>query len=398
MTYLDWAATAPPDPDIITLQAEAALEFPGNPSSPYPAGKAAKAALEEARERCAAVLGCRPDQLAFTSGGTEADAIVLLARLLLREPGTVLVGGLEHPAVAEPAAMLGRFGWSIKTVDPEADGRIAPERLAAALNKNPDTRLVAVMGVNNEVGSVQPLEELAAAVRKFERTAAEAAGGRSPRPIHFHADLVQALGKVPVDLGALDVDSAAFSAHKIRGPRGVGLLYHRNPKMEVLLKGGGQEQGVRPGTENVAGAISLAAALEAHGRPDPRTAENGAWLRRKIEGLDGARIIPEARRGSSDDDPRYAPGILAVAFPPVPGEVLARVLAETGYAVSTGSACSHNKKGKRPKSMAAMKVPKDVAEGMIRISIGPTTTRAELEGFLAALRQAVDVLGRAAGR
>ncbi len=210
---------------------------------------------------------------------------------------------------------------------------------------------------------------------------------------------MQAVGKVPVNLAELDIDTASFSAHKFRGPRGVGLLYHRNPKFESLIRGGGQEHNVRPGTENVAGAIAMAMALEAHGRPSPEVAQNGAWLLDQLNGqpeLAGrAKIVPEERQRSAENRENYAPGIIAVSFPPIPGEVLARVLSESGYAVSTGSACSHNKKGKLPKAMVAMGVPKYIATGMIRISIGATTTREELEGFLEALRMNVEILGNA---
>ena len=394
MTYLDWAATAPPDPDIMAAMAGAAVEFSGNPSSPYPAGKAARAALDDARARCAAVLGCKSEQVVFTSGGTEANNIVLLSRLLLREPGTILISGLEHPSIAEPASMLTSLGWRLKELPPGTDSRLAPKKLETALEKNPDTRLVAVMGVNNETGAVQPLAELAAAVRTAQ--------GVKGRPIHIHADLVQAAGKIPVSLSNLDVDTASFSAHKFRGPRGVGLLYHRNPKFEALVRGGGQEHGVRPGTENVAGALAMALALEKYGRPSPVVAGNGNWLLDQLTGqpelADRAQIVPDMRQRSSETRGNYAPGIIAVSFPPIPGEVLARVLSESGYAVSTGSACSHNKKGKLPKTMVAMGVPKDIATGMIRISIGPATTREELMGFLKALKMNVGILRKAVSK
>ncbi len=390
MTYLDWAATAPPDPEVIKAYARAAVEYPGNPSSPYLAGKAARSALEDARARCAAILGCRPAQLAFTSGGTEANAIVLLSRLLLREPGTLLISGLEHPSVAEPASMLSSLGWTLKELPPGTDGLVLPEKISRTLEKNPHTRLVAVMGVNNETGTVQPLNEIITAVRSFQN---EHANGR---PIHIHSDLVQAAGKIPFSLAELDTDTASFSAHKFRGPRGVGLLYHRNPKFEALIRGGGQEHDVRPGTENTAGALAMAMALELHGRPSPSVTENGAWLLDELTsrpGLSGsAKIVPSARIESPKAAKYYAPGIISVSFPPIPGEVLARVLSDAGYAVSTGSACSNNRKGKLPKAMIAMQVPKAIATGMIRISIGASTSREELESFLKVLVKNVGLL------
>ena len=390
MIYLDWAATARPDPAIIDAMAAAALEYPGNPSSPYPEGKAARAALEEARQRCADVLEVAPETLVFTSGGTEANNIVLMSRLLTREPGTILISGLEHPSTAEPARALSGLGWTVKDIPPEPDGRISPARAAYLLEKNPDTRLVAVMGVNNEIGAVMPLAEIAAEIRRYT-------GSPSRRPIHFHADLVQTAGKADFTFSELDVDSAAFAAHKIRGPRGVGLLYHRNPKFEAFLRGGGQEHGVRPGTENVAGAVAMALSLEKWGRPDTGMTALGRKLLDGLMKVEGAEIVPAARAAAPGDEsppghPHYVPAIIAAAFPPIPGEVLARVLAESGYAVSTGSACSNNKKGKLPKSMAAMKVPKDIATGMIRVSIGSETTEEDINGFLETLEGHVKVL------
>jgi len=365
--------------------AETALEFYGNPSSPYPVGKAAKAALEEARSRAAQVLGCDAHQLAFTSGGTEANAIVLFSQLLKREPGTLLISGLEHPSVAEPAALLRLKGWTVKTLETAPDGIVDPRTVSAALERNPDTRLLAVMGVSNETGAIQPLFEISELLREFQ-------GKRSSRRagyVTLHSDLVQAAGKIPVNLASLDVDTASFSAHKLRGPRGVGLLYHRNSAFEALARGGGQEHGVRPGTENVAGAMAMARALELHGHPHSTISENGRWLLEQLEHFPNTTIIPKERKRLSQN---YVPGIIAVSFPPIPGEVLARVLAEAGYAVSTGSACSSNKKGKLSKTMMAMKVPKNIATAMIRISIGELTSREELEGFLEALKSALRTL------
>ncbi len=390
MTYLDWAATAPPDPEIMRLMADAAVEYSGNPSSPYPLGKKAKTVLEEARNRCAAVLGCASGSLTFTSGGTESNAIVLLSRLLRREPGTILISSLEHPSVTETAKMLDAQGWSMKEIPPESDGRISSSRLRSLLEKNPETRLVCVMGVNNETGAVMPLDELAAAIRDFE---AEKGG----RPIHFHGDLVQAIGKIPVDLSSLDLDTASFSAHKFRGPRGIGLLYHRNPQFEVLIRGGGQEHGIRPGTENVAGALAMTEALEKYGRPNEKVSELGGWLLEELMKIDGCKVIPEARRGLSPKN-FYAPGIIALSVPPIPGEVLARVLAEEGFAISTGSACSSNKKGKLPKSMTAMGVSGDVAAGMIRVSIGALTMKEDLERFITAVNRQIKILRTALRR
>lgn len=375
MIYLDWAAAAPPAPEVIAAMAEAAEEYFGNPSAAHFEGKKARTALDGARARCARFLGCRDEQLIFTSGGTESNAIVFLSRLLIREPGTIILSGLEHPSVSEPIQMLQSRGWTVKVLHPGKDGIIQPEKLARMLEKYPDTRLVTVMGVSNEIGTIQPIDELTAAVKMARE-------GKK-RPIHFHADLVQAAGKIPLNLASGGFDTAAFSAHKFRGPKGMGLLYHRSRHFEALIRGGGQEFGIRPGTENVAGAAAMALALERYGRASQGVRENGEWLLRRLLELPGARIIPENRH--PDGNQCYVPGIIAAAFPPMPGEVLTRILAESGYAVSTGSACRSNKKGKLPSSLISLDLPRNVAAGMIRISLGPDTMREELEGFIETL-------------
>ena len=383
MIYLDWAATALPDPQIMEQMAKDAAQYSGNPSSPYPLGKMAKEALENARERCATILNCRPENLAFTSGGSESNSIALLSLLLRREPGTLLYSGVEHPSVADTARMLTHSGWKSIDLPPDTDGRIHPDKLENLLKKHPDTRMVSIMGVNNETGAIQPLKKLCKTVRSME----------DGRPIHIHADLVQAAGKTAVDLGDLDVDTASFSAHKFRGPRGVGLFYHRNPKFESFLRGGGQEHGLRPGTENTAGALALTMALEKHGRPDrtlQETSERFISLLNKIENM---TMVPAQRREHPE---HYVPNIVALSFPPVPGEVLARVLASDGFAVSTGSACSNNKKGKLPKSMVAMNVPAQTAAGMIRISFSSQTPFEDLEKLVAALKLHLPILASAA--
>lgn len=382
MIYLDWAASAPPDPEIINLMAETALRFPENPSSLHPAGKAARRILEEARERCASVLECRPEQLTFTSGGTEANAIVLSSRLLTQTPGSVLYSPLEHPSVYENISMLRTFGWKTAELKPAPGGQLNSDIIGQALDDFPDTRLIAVMGVSNETGIIGPLDETAAAL----------CSKSNERPVHFHADMVQAAGKITFSLKNLD--SASFSAHKIRGPRGIGLLFHRNPQFPALLRGGGQEHGIRPGTENTAGALAMALALEKHARPSEKVAGNSRWLCNELKKRfpEIIRTVPDGRLDSAETNALCVPGILAAAFPPVPGEVLARVLGDSGCAVSVGSACSSNKKKQLPRSLKAMNVPKSVAESLIRISFGDQVTREELERFVSVLEKNLEIL------
>jgi cysteine desulfurase len=255
----------------------------------------------------------------------------------------------------------------------ERDGRVSPGTLAKALAGLENPRLVSVMMVNNETGSLTDLPSLV-------KTA------RERGPVHFHSDLVQALGKIPFDLASLDLDSASFSAHKIGGPRGVGILWLKKP-LEVLNAGGGQERGVRPGTENVDGALAFASALEACCfRETVRGHYESARGRFKtlIEGLrsmDRAFLIPGDRGGV---DERFSPYILQCAFRGIPGEVMVRLLDDRGFAVSTGSACSSSSRS-RP-VLAAMGLGGQERREGVRISQGWSTEDCGIEALLSAVK------------
>ncbi|MDR3131197.1 MAG: aminotransferase class V-fold PLP-dependent enzyme, partial [Treponema sp.] len=228
--YFDWAATA--IPDIFPSTGAPWNDVPfGNPSSKHVEGRKARAALEDAHRRCAAVLGAAPEEIFFTSGGTESNAIVLHS-LLRRQNrpgcGGLLVSAVEHPSVRENAVVLERLGKPLTRIGVEKDGRVSRKTLEGALKKAVDPRLAAIMAVNNETGAVMDMPGLAEVLRN------------AAAPIHIHCDLVQAAGKMPVDLLSWDLDSASLSAHKLGGPRGIGILYLRKP-LEPLCAGGGQE-------------------------------------------------------------------------------------------------------------------------------------------------------------
>ncbi|HRY80408.1 MAG TPA: cysteine desulfurase family protein [Spirochaetia bacterium] len=374
-TYLDWAATAPPSPEALEEYLRAAREYPGNPSSLHAEGSAARTALEDARARLAGLLGCRPGRVVFTSGGTEADGLPLLALLRRPSPGSVVISSIEHPAVFEQAAVLERLGWKVRRVDPGPDGRVAPGAVVDACG--PDTVLAAVMAVNNETGAVQPLSEIRLALDEASR------GGRR---IRFHTDAVQAFGKVPFEPESLGADSAALSAHKIRGPRGVGALYLRTP-IEPLAAGGGQEGGIRSGTENLAGILAFeraaAAAIRDLGENRRRARVLSDRLLDHIRAIPDVRPVPECRKAG---DERYSPWILGLSLPGLAGETAVRILSDAGYDVSTGSACSSSRRKRRV--LEAMGVPEALAFCAIRVSLGPTTTESEIDGFAEALRDA----------
>jgi cysteine desulfurase len=277
--YFDWAATAVADPQLLSVASEAPF---GNPSSKHAAGRAAKAAYEDARARCAGVLGAeiQPRHVYFTGGGTEANAIVLHSFLRRKlesgGSGAMLYSAVEHPSIRENCLLLQHYGMDVREIAVGKDGRVSAAALERAFASGKAPAFVTVMAVNNELGSVNDIAGLAAWIR-----------ARSERPVHIHVDCVQALGKMPLPLKAWDIDSAAFSAHKIGGPRGIGILYLRKPLIPPSL-GGGQERGLRPGTENTAGALAFAAALEKYAAPEPcakHRTEAAERLARLVAGL-----------------------------------------------------------------------------------------------------------------
>ncbi|GHV72994.1 aminotransferase V [Spirochaetia bacterium] len=385
--YFDWAATAPPV-DLHSPNSASPPPF-GNASSRHLEGRLARDALEDARSRCAKVLGVPPRELYFTSGGTEANAIPLHSLLLrnsARNAPALLITAVEHPSVQENARVLERLGLRVGHIGVEQDGRVTECTFLAALEKAPSARFAAIMGVNNETGAVMDLCALVRTIRS-----------RRGAPIHIHSDLVQALGKLRLDINGWGLDSASFSAHKIGGPRGMGLLWLRrtgdSQPLEALSLGGGQEGGIRPGTENTAGACALADCMERFAAPQTVAAEVCAaqerWklLIRALRTMDRCTLIPEDRR---DDDERFSPWILQAGFRGIPGEVMARALDDAGFAVSTGSACSA-RSPKRP-VLEAMGIRGDRSLEGIRISQGWTTSMEEIELLIAAIAHILEVL------
>ncbi len=382
--YLDWAATAVPDPDIIKASYDCAVSTFGNPSSVHQTGQEANAVLEDCRVRCAAALGVKKEEVFFTSGGTESDNIVLLS--LLRKPsrGTVLVSAIEHPAVLEPAAVLAENGYKAAYLKPGADGIIKPSTLEKALT--PDTKLVTVMAVNNETGAIQPVHQLAAAVQNYTQ--------HCGHKIHFHCDAVQGTGKVKLNFADPNIHSWAISAHKIRGPRGAGILVLKNP-IQTMVRGGGQENGIRPGTENTAAIYGMTLALEKALADLDKNSAHAYHLMdtllNKLATNNSYQIIPENRKPG---DKNYSPYVLSLAAVPIPAEVLARTLDDKGICVGTGSACSNRKKG-QSKTLAAMGVADNISFSRIRVSIGSTTTVEEIEQFIKTLDQESGILRKA---
>ena len=369
--YFDWAATAlPADAKAAGGAMDETYNAFGNPSSLHLEGRQAKEALEEARSKCAKVFNVKPETLYFTSGGTESNTLVLFS--FLKKPGRsrLLYSATEHPSVRENCFVLERMGVPAGPVAVEKDGRVSRETMSRALEKYPDARFAAIMAVNNETGSQNDMKEIAGIIRQAEKA-----------PIHLHCDLVQAVGKIPVDITGWDLDSASISAHKLGGPRGIGLLYLRKP-LEPLFAGE-QERGMRPGTENTSGAMAMAEVLKKYALPDivekekSKAVQRMSFFIKSLESVKKAYLIPEDR---SAVDPRFSPWILQLGFRGIPGEVMLRALDSEGIAISTGSACSSSY-SERP-VLKAMGLSRETALEGVRISQGWTTDMDNINALL----------------
>lgn len=369
--YFDWAATSPADEDILREALEESLTNWGNPSSSHEVGKKARELLEEARGRAATALGVKPECIYFTSGGTESDQIPLLSVLTKPMKGTVLVSSIEHPAIREQAEALKNCGWKVIQIPADADGVIQPEAVTGLMTS--DTVLVCIMAVNNETGVIQPIYEIADAITKASE------GKRRPK---FHVDCVQAAGKINLNLSYKGIDSAALSSHKICGPRGIGILYIKDA-LEPFLRGGGQEKGIRSGTENVFGAVAFSKCLERYyNKAKPEDAERTNSFVEKLSALPGCTIVPPGRLEKPE---LFSPYVVQAAFANIPGNVMLRALDAKGFSISTGSACSA-KKNKRP-VLEAMHVDAKVRENAVRFSFGPHTTDKGMEDLLTAVAE-----------
>jgi len=369
--YLDYAATTPVDERVVAVMLPFMTERYGNPNSLYALGRDAYRALEAARESFAANIGAaNPSEVIFTGAGTEGDnaAVLGIARAgKARGKGDhVVISSFEHHAILEPAHRLAKEGFEVTELRPREDGIVYAEDLRAVLRDT--TVLVSVMHANNELGTVQPIKELAAATHEHDA--------------YFHTDAIQALGKVDWNAVDLGVDAASFSAHKIYGPKGVGALYlKRGTPFEVYMIGGGQESKKRSGTQNVGGITAFAKALEImlaeRETEDPRLAE----LRDRV--IDGVLKMPHTALNGARDVPRL-PGTANLSINGVEGEAMLLKLDNKGIAVSTGSACSS---GSLEPSHVLLSIglKPEIAHGSLRVTVGRFTTDADVDYFLEVL-------------
>ena len=364
--YLDHNATTPVRDEVAAAIVRALRDLPGNASSPHAEGAAARAELERARERVAALVGAAPDEIVFTSGATESNNLALhgVAR---SGCGRHLVStAAEHPSVEEPLAALAAEGFRVTRVPVDRDGLVDPEEVAAAIG--PDTALVSILWANNETGVVQPVEAIAERVRA--------------RGVPLHLDATQAVGKIAVRLAALPADLVSASAHKLNGPKGVGVLVVRGEQALVpWLRGGAQERGRRGGTSNVPGAVGLGVACELAARELAERAATAAALRDRLWG-GIARAVPDARRNGASE--RALPTTLSVEFPGVPADVLLEALDGEGVAVSAGAACASGSVQPSRTLLAMGRTPAE-ARASLRFSVGHGNDAAQIDRVVALL-------------
>ena len=373
--YLDHAATTALRPEVREAMLSVWGEGLGNPSSVHRLGRASRSRLEEARERIASILGAKRTEIVFTGGGTEADNLAILGRWRAvggaGEFGSVACSAIEHKAVLGAVRQAGREGASVVILGVDDRGEVDPSSVAEVLSTRP--AVVSVMWGNNEVGTIQPVAEIAALCR--------AAG------VAFHTDAVQAFGRTKVRVDEIECDLLSLSAHKIGGPTGIGALYVRTGvELDPLTFGGGQERGYRPGTENVAAAVGFAVAAELAERERTSEAERLTGLRRRLETglLDRVPGLIINGQGA----PRL-PHVLSVSVPGVDPESLVLMLDLEGLAVSSGSACQS---GAVEPSHVLVAMGRTGEEGTVRLSLGRTTTEREI---VDAIERFVAVVDRA---
>jgi cysteine desulfurase len=358
LIYLDHNATTPVAPEVLDAMLPYLRDQYGNPSSDHPAGRRAAAAVAQARAQVAALIGAEPGDIVFTSGGTESNNLAIRGTAATAGQGRrrIVTTVLEHPATTAPCGHLETQGWTITRLPATPTGSIDTATSAAALG--PDVALVTIMLAQNETGAILPLRDLAAHAHRAGAV--------------VHTDAAQAIGKIDVDVTDLDVDLLSIAGHKCYAPKGIGALYQRpGTPLRPLLLGAGQEHGLRPGTENVAGIVGLGAACDLARTHLTSETKQLACLRHTLWQLLNAAVPGLVRH-----TPKLAlPNTLTVSFPGVLGrDVLAHA---AGLAASTGSAC-HSGQETASATLLAMGVPPATALGAVRLSLGRTTTATDI--------------------
>ena len=375
MIYLDHAATTPVKPEVLEAMLPYFTEHYGNPSSVYKIAQRNKKAIDDARAVVAGHLGAQPNEIFFTSGGTEADnwAIKGIAAALKEKGNHVITTNIEHHAVLHPCQYLEKQGYEVTYLEVNADGLVSAEQVEAAIR--PETILITIMYANNEIGTIMPIAEIGAVAKKHG--------------IVFHTDAVQAIGHLPIDVRAQNIDLLSLSGHKFYGPKGTGALYiRRGLQLPPLLHGGGQERNRRAGTENVPGIVGLATALDlAYQDLEAKNAKLKGLRDYLIDGIEAR--IPYCRLNGHRE--ARLPNNVNVSFEFIEGESLLLLLDMEGIAASSGSACTS---GSLDPShvLLALGLPYEQAHGSIRFTLGEDNTREEMDVVLAKLPPFVEKL------
>ena len=369
--YLDHNATTPLDPAVLTAKLPWLESQFGNASSRHEFGRAARRAVDEARQQIAAAVNAHPTEIVFTSGGSEANNLFLKGAAASLKPGLIAVGATEHPCVLKPAVQLAGQGWQVRQLAVDGAGRLDLADYAEALLVKP--KLISVMTANNETGVVQDVAALA--------SAAKAAGG------WFHTDAVQVLGKLPIDfrvLNASGVHAMTLSAHKASGPKGAAaLVLDKRVELQPLIAGGGHERGLRSGTENVPAIVGFGIAAELAAQ---RVAELSLRLRAMQVKLESGLVALGARVFATEAS--RLPNTSYFAFPDIDGETLVGKLDREGFAVASGAACS-SANPEPSHVLRAMGVAPEIARGAVRVSLGAGNTETEINQFINALQLTV---------
>ena len=375
--YADHAATTAVTDTALAAMLPCFTQDYGNPSSLYGFAQEGKSRLEQARAQVAACLNAKPEEVYFTSGGTEADnwalrGVAELMALKGRKTGHIITTAIEHHAILHTAQYLEKQGYEVTYLPVDGDGLVDPANLEAAIR--PDTILISVMAANNEIGTIQPIAEIGAIAKAHK--------------VLFHTDAVQAVGHIPVDVEEWNVDLLSLSGHKFGGPKGIGALYMKKPlRLPALIQGGGQEKGRRSGTENVPGAVGMAAALKEATDHLPEESARLAALRDKlIAGLSG---LPYA--SLTGHPVKRLPGTASFVFEGVEGEALLLHLDARGICASSGSACSSASLDPSH-VLLAIGLPHAIAHGSLRLSLGAENTEADVDYILKEVPQVVAYL------
>ena len=375
--YLDYNATTPVDEEVL----EAMLPYLGagfgNPSSAHSFGRIAREAIENARSQIAGSLGCSSSQVVFTSCGSEANNLFLKGLAGYLKPAQVAISAIEHPSISKSAESLTRSGWTVRKIRVDGEGLVDMNDAEAAISK--PTGMLSVMLANNETGVVQDVAALSEMARR--------------KKILMHTDAVQAFGKIPFDFPSLGVHAMTISSHKIYGPKGAGaLILDKRLSLNPLIDGGGQESGLRSGTENVAAIVGFGVAASLARSRQEHSASSVAKMKLKLE---------EALRGMGavffSNSTRALPNTVYFSFSGMDGGTLVSEMDKMGFAIASGSACSSGKT-EPSATLLSMGVSPDLARGAVRVSLGWENTDAHVTGFLEAMRTTLDRLSSMASR